>query len=75
MNHIFVYIFLQNYVYTYIPEIEKTLKLLLGRTYADRGTKIIAVQDGRRNRKRACVSFVSKSIDAILNYYFTEIHK
>lgn len=50
------------------------LKLLLGRTCADRGTKITAVRDGRRNRKQACASFVSKSIDVILlKYYFTEI--
>ena len=50
------------------------LKMLLGQTYADRDTKTIAVQDGQKNWKQACASFVSKDTDLILQNYFAKIH-
>jgi len=48
--------------------------MLLGQTYADRDTKTIAVQDGQKNWKQACASFVSKDTDLILQNYFAKIH-
>lgn len=58
----YTYIFLQNYVHVSVSQkLTNMLKIFLGRTYADRSTKIIVVQDGRRNRKQACASYVSKS--------------
>ena len=43
--------------------------MLLGQTYADRDTKTIAVQDGQKNWKQACASFVSKDTDLILKLF------
>jgi len=58
-------------IYIYIQKPKNVLKMLLGRTCADRGTKTIAVQDGQKKQKQACASFVSKDIDRVLlKHYF-----
>jgi len=57
--------------YKIICKPKNILKILLGRTCADRGTKTIAVQDGQKKQKQACASFVSEDIDRILlKHYF-----
>lgn len=59
----------------YSQKLKNMFKMLLGQTYADRDIKTIAVRDGRRSRKQASVSFVSRSIDLILlKHYFIKIH-
>lgn len=45
----------------YISQKLTNVLKILGRTYADRSSKIIAVQDGRRNRKQAYALYVSKN--------------